>query len=72
MSFREKTIKSEIVIDFTGPEGNAFCLLGYAKKFARQLGLDENKIHSEMTSGNYEDLLQVFNKYFGDFVVLER
>ena len=69
---KSKDTKLGISIDLTGPEGNAFCLLGYAKKFARQLGLDESKIHSEMTSGNYEDLLQVFNKYFGDFVVLER
>ena len=35
------------VIDLTGPQGNAFVLLGYAKQFARQLQFDyelKNKI----------------------------
>ena len=29
------------VIDLTGPQGNAFVLLGYAKQFARQLQFDD-------------------------------
>ena len=29
-----------IIIDLTGPDGNAFVLLGYAKQFARQLKFD--------------------------------
>jgi hypothetical protein len=37
-----------IVIDITGPEGNAFCLMGYASKFARQLNLDGSTIIAEM------------------------
>ena len=39
-----------LVIDLTGPEGNAFCLMGYAKKFARQLDLDANQIIEEIFS----------------------
>ena len=35
---REKQPKREIIIDLTGPEGNAFYLLGTAKKLAKQLG----------------------------------
>ena len=61
-----------VVIDLTGPDGNAFALMGYAKRFAKQLGLDGNKIISDMMSGNYENLLQVFDDNFGDFVFLER
>ena len=34
---REKTYNAQPIIDLTGPEGNAFCLMGYARKFARQL-----------------------------------
>jgi len=60
------------VIDLTGPEGNAFCLMGYAKKFARQLDLDANQIIDEMKSGNYENLVKVFDSYFGNYVILER
>ena len=69
---RKKQPKKEIVIDLTGPDGNAFALMGYARQFARQLGLDSNKIIKEMTSGDYENLLEVFDKNFGSFVILER
>lgn len=69
---RAKREATEIVIDLTGPDGNAFALLGYAKRFGRQLGLDTDKIHNEMTSGDYDHLIETFDKYFGDFVILER
>ena len=46
--------------------------MGYARQFARQLGLDSDKIIKKMTSGDYEDLLEVFDKNFGSFVILER
>lgn len=69
---RARQPASEIIIDLTGPEGNAFCLMGYARKLARQLGLDSDAIIGEMTKGDYEHLLQVFDRYFGDYVVLER
>ena len=64
--------KGPIVIDLTGPEGNAFVLLGYAKQYAKQLKFDEKKITSEMMEGDYEELLETFDKYFGDYVILER
>jgi len=69
---RDKQPKSEIVIDLTGPDGNAFALLAYAKRFAQQLSYDFDQIKNEMTSGDYENLVQVFDEYFGDFVILER
>ena len=69
---RAKEIAKNVVIDLTGPEGNAFCLMGYAKKFARQLDLDGDEIIEEMKSGNYENLVATFDKYFGDYVILER
>ena len=65
-----------IVIDLTGPDGNAFVLMGYAKRLAKQLypkGLGfEKEIINEMMSGDYEHLLEVFDKHFGDYVILER
>jgi hypothetical protein len=69
---RAKQIAENVVIDLTGPDGNAFCLMAYAKKFARQLDLDGNQIVKEMQSGNYENLVDTFDKYFGDYVILER
>jgi len=61
-----------IEIDLTGPQGNAFFLLGTAKKLANQLGLDGDEILNQMKSGDYENLLQVFDKNFGMFVTLYR
>ena len=68
----KKEKKGPIVIDLTGPDGNAFVLMGYAKNFARQLDLDADVIIKEMKSGDYEHLLHVFDNYFGTFVILER
>jgi len=71
-----KSIKDKkqlpIEIDLTGPDGNSFVLLGKAKNFAKQLELDGDKIVDEMTSGDYDNLLDVFDKYFGSFVTLYR
>lgn len=64
-----------IVIDLTGPDGNAFALIGYAKRFGQQLGWDSGKCQdlvNEMMDGDYEHLLQVFDREFGVFVILER
>ena len=70
---RDKQTQSEIVIDLTGPQGNAFFLLGYAKKLAKQLDFEDvDGLLDEMKSGNYEHLVQTFDEYFGDFVILER
>jgi hypothetical protein len=69
---RKKQPKSEIVIDLTGPDGNAFVLMATATNLARQLGLDSDKIVKDMKSGDYENLVNVFDNYFGSFVILER
>jgi len=65
-------VASTPVIDLTGPQGNAFFLMGQAGQYARQLGLDGDMIIAEMKSGNYENLVQVFDRHFGDYVILER
>jgi hypothetical protein len=69
---RDKRENSEMVIDLTGPDGNAYALLAYAKRFAQQFDLDFNQIKDEMTSGDYENLIRVFDDYFGEIVILER
>ena len=60
------------VIDLTGPEGNAWALMAYAQDFAKQLNFNGKEIVDEMTTGDYENLVSVFDKYFGDYVILER
>ena len=70
---REKRQRpKQIIIDLTGPDGNAFALMAIGKKLARKMGLDENKILKEMMKGDYENLLEVFDENFGSFVILER
>tara|TARA_R100001463_G_C3501182_1_gene219062 strand:- start:201 stop:416 length:216 start_codon:yes stop_codon:yes gene_type:complete len=69
---RKKQPKEEIVIDLTGPDGNAFALMAYADRFAKQLDLDSVTIKAEMMNGDYENLIKVFDEWFGDFVILER
>ena len=69
---KKKARTGKIVIDLTGPNGNAFYLLGCAKSFAKQMELDYEVISKEMTSSDYENLITVFDKYFGDVCDLER
>jgi hypothetical protein len=64
--------KRKIEIDLTGPEGNAFCLLRIAQNLSKQLGKDSKKITDEMKSKDYENLIKVFDREFGDFVILYR
>ena len=68
---REKTQK-ELVIDLTGPDGNAFALMAYAKRLAGQLGMNYHVIIDEMKQGDYEHLVKTFDFHFGDYVILER
>lgn len=68
-----KKIKTgPVEIDLTGPDGNAFTLIGIAGNLAKQLYLDKEKIQSDMMSGDYENLVKVFDSHFGEFVTLYR
>jgi hypothetical protein len=60
-----------IIIDLTGPDGNAFALLAYAKKFSQDLDKPYEALLEQMKSGDYEKLIKVFDEAFGDFVILE-
>lgn len=72
MIIKKKQTRSSIHIDLTGPDGNAFTLIGYAGRLAKQLGLNADEIKTEMTSGDYEHLVATFDKHFGHFVNLYR
>ncbi len=65
---KTKTIK----IDLNSPQGNAFSLLGVARKLSKQIGLDTIQIHREMTQSDYENLINTFEKYFGNYVTLQK
>ena len=58
------------VIDLHGSQGNAFALMAIAEDFLRQMGRrDEFRaMQTEMMSGDYNNLLRVFQTKFGDLV----
>ena len=60
------------VIDLQGPQGNAFALMAYADDFLRQMGRrDEfNAMRTEMMSGDYNNLIRIFEENFGEYVTL--
>jgi len=70
---RKKTRRTgRIVVDLAGPDGNAFALLGMAKSWAEQIGLDWDAIKEDAMSGDYEHLLDVLDTHFGTVVIFER
>lgn len=71
----KNTMSQSIVIDLTGPDGNAFALMGKARRIAKTLEWpkeDIDKMISQMMSGDYENLVNVFEENFGSFVTLYR
>lgn len=61
-------------IDLSGPQGNAFYLLGLADKLGKELDKsseERRQIQERMTSGDYSNLVAVFEEEFGDLVTLE-
>ena len=59
-------------IDLTGPQGNAYFLMATAKKLSKQLDLNEEEVLNEMKAGDYDNLVDVFEKHFGMVVTLYR
>ena len=75
MTILKKDKYKKQVIDLTGPDGNAFYILGTAMKLCKQIGISSSRtkeIMDEMKSSDYENLIQLFDKYFGKLVDLER
>lgn len=70
MAFIKKQRKPQI--DLSGPGGNAFALLGHAHSLCKQLGKDADAISKEMMAADYENLIQVFDREFGEYVDLVR
>ena len=67
-----KKARNKTTIDLTGPQGNAFYLMAFAQKHAKSFGYDSNEILEKMKESDYENLVKVFDFYFGDSVILER
>ena len=66
------TYKGHHFLDLAGPDGNAFALMAQADDFLRQMGRrhEFNAMRTEMMSGDYENVIRIFEENFGDFVEL--
>ena len=69
---KKKVDNGKIEIDLTGPQGNAFYILGVAQNLCKQVGIDSKPLLDEMRSGDYENLIEVFDKKFGSVVTMYR
>ncbi len=72
MAIKKKSSKRKQVIDLTGPQGNAFFLIGTAQRICKMIGKDPAPVLADMKSGDYEHLIQVFDREFGSYIDLER
>ena len=68
----------KLVINLDGPDGNAFQLTVqtvthfHAQRFAKDMGyVSDEAILNNMRSGDYTNLVKTFDKYFGEYVILE-
>lgn len=60
-------------IDISGPQGNAFAIMSIAECTGRQLNRPEDeirKINDQMMSGDYTNVLRVFNREYGSVIDL--
>jgi len=65
----------KIEINLKGPEANAYMLIALASNLGKVLGMDKFRmrcIQDEMILSDYEMLIQTFDKWFGDYVILYR
>ena len=69
---QKQTQNKGIEIDLTGPDGNAYVILGLAKRLCREFDIPFKPLMEKMTSGDYENLIKVFDDKFGSFVTLYR
>jgi len=72
---KKETQNKGIEIDLTGPQGNAFYLLGLASRWAKELQFSDSyrkQMLEKMKSSDYENLIKVFDDEFGSIVTLYR
>jgi len=52
------------ILKLVGQDGNAYMILGLARKVAKANDMDWEAIKTEATSGDYDNLLVTMMKYF--------
>ena len=62
-----KPATTKPTVELIGRDGNAFAIMGECRKAARKAGWTDEQwklVQTEMTSGDYDNLLVVVEKYF--------
>lgn len=72
MIYSEGLVENRPKINLNGPEGNVYCLFGYARSWAKQLGWDREKIESIVPElkalANYDKIVERLDELFGEYV----
>lgn len=58
-------------VNLDGPDGNAFVLMGMARRFCFELDLNADVVLERMQSGDYTNLVFEFEQLFGSFIDIE-
>ena len=68
MTIRKKTDADRPLIDLSGPQGNAYYLMGVVIQTFRRSGAPDlgEAIVAEMKKGDYEHLVKTFDLYLGE------
>ena len=72
---RDEIKNRKIEIDLKSPQGNANYLLGQVEILGKQLNIPlkiRQDIRSLMTLGTYDELIETFDIWFGEYVILYR
>ena len=70
---KQKIAPRKPTLDLDGPDGNVFQILGMAKSLCNRLGWDYDKFDAEVKffADSYEDVIGLFDSWFGDYCDLE-
>lgn len=73
MIVNRESLPRKLTIDLSGPDGNAFALIGVARDLAKMVGLngkETSAITEEMMNGDYDHLIETLEDNFGEFIIL--
>lgn len=65
---KKEVVRKKPQLDLTGPDGNAYVVLGVCRSIALQLHMDWEPIQKEAMSGDYEHLVKTLDSHFGDYI----
>ena len=70
---REEKVERKFEIDLREPEGNAFYILSLVDSLGKRVGIPievRKEIKNVMMMGSYDELLETFDIWFGEYVII--